>query len=331
MISQIREFSSSIEEEISSRCSGLMKPFREGISNFVSCMLSERTANLMMLATALPRNIGDNEHRYQYLARILKHNSIDISDVMEGFIVDVLMDAAKKGETAILMVDQSKIKDGFECLMLSLRVENRAVPLLWKVVETKGAIGWDECKPLLDRFAEIMPLGIKYCLMADRFYGHQSLIGWCQNWGFSYRIRLKNNLILEHEGGEITTGEACKLGLKSLENAKLGDVYTNIGILHEQGHKEPWIIAMNDKPTKGRVLDYGMRWGIENMFSDFKSRGFGITKTKLIHADRIEKLILVMAIALIIAVYTGMKFAKDIKKNSPLPQIKLHHWHANHC
>ena len=88
---------------------------------------------------------------------------------------------------------------------------------------------------------------------------------------------------------------------------------------------------MNDKPTKGRVLDYGMRWGIENMFSDFKSRGFGITKTKLIHADRIEKLILVMAIALIIAVYTGMKFAKDIKKNSPLPQIKLHHWHANHC
>jgi len=41
-----------------------------------------------------------------------------------------------------------------------------------------------------------------------------------------------------------------------------------------------------------------MRWGIEPIFSDFKSRGFSITKTQLKHEDRIEKLILVLTIAL---------------------------------
>lgn len=64
---------------------------------------------------------------------------------------------------------------------------------------------------------------------------------------------------------------------------------------------------MDCKPSKYRVLDYGMRWGIECMFSDFKSRGFSITKTHLKQADRIERLILVLTIALFWAVSTGIQ------------------------
>ena len=66
------------------------------------------------------------------------------------------------------------------------------------------------------------------------------------------------------------------------------------------------LIAMDEVPSKGRVLDYGMRWGIEPMFSDFKSRGFSITKTQLRHADRIERLLLILTVALYWAVSTGM-------------------------
>ena len=62
-----------------------------------------------------------------------------------------------------------------------------------------------------------------------------------------------------------------------------------------------------------------MRWGIECMFSDFKSRGFGITKTQLQHADRIERLILVLTIALYWAVATGMQptLQHDTQKKRP--------------
>ena len=59
---------------------------------------------------------------------------------------------------------------------------------------------------------------------------------------------------------------------------------------------------------------------IECMFSDFKSRGFSITKTKLKHVDRIERLILVLTIALYWAVSTGMQPRSNqsnyTKKNS---------------
>ena len=42
------------------------------------------------------------------------------------------------------------------------------------------------------------------------------------------------------------------------------------------------------------------------MFSDFKSRGFGITKTQLQHAERIERLILVLTVALDWAASPGL-------------------------
>jgi hypothetical protein len=53
----------------------------------------------------------------------------------------------------------------------------------------------------------------------------------------------------------------------------------NIGVLHEPGHPAPWIVAMECVPTAAAVRDYGLRWGSEPMFSDFKSRGFGLEDT----------------------------------------------------
>lgn len=110
------------------------------------------------------------------------------------------------------------------------------------------------------------------------------------------------------EGWVITPQEARKLGLKGLEDVQLGEKgpEINVGILQEAGHPEPWFIAMDVKPSPGRTLDYGMRWGIEALFSDLKTRGFSITKTQLQHSDRIERLLLVLTVALYWAVSTGM-------------------------
>ena len=48
------------------------------------------------------------------------------------------------------------------------------------------------------------------------------------------------------------------------------------------------------------------RWGIEPMFSDFKTRGFGIRDSHIQRTDRLGRLMLVMALALFWAVSVGM-------------------------
>jgi hypothetical protein len=85
-----------------------------------------------------------------------------------------------------------------------------------------------------------------------------------------------------------------------------GRAATNVAMVHEAGHPEPWIIALSEAPTVHRAFDYGLRWGIEPMFSDFKTRGCGIEDSQLQRTDRLGRLILVMALALYWAVSVGM-------------------------
>ena len=122
----------------------------------------------------------------------------------------------------------------------------------------------------------------------------------------------------KRSGGVWHIAEIIADDLERLENVRLGEKgpLINVGILHEAGHPEAWYIAMDAKPSVGRTLDYGLRWGIEALFSDLKTRGFSVTKTQLRHADRIERLLLVLTIALYWAVSTGMrpKESKEISK-----------------
>lgn len=50
---------------------------------------------------------------------------------------------------------------------------------------------------------------------------------------------------------------------------------------------------------------------IESLFSDLKTRGFLITKTQLKQVDRIERLLLVLTVALYWVVSTGMMSQKS--------------------
>ena len=315
----VAHVASVIEKDLEGRNTGLQKPHVKGLSDLCATVLASRNSNTAEWIALIPRTKCDEKSRERYISRFLANKLICPLSVMGGFIPELIEMAGSNGKTVILSLDQSKISDGFECLMISLRVGERAIPVAWRVIETCGAIGFDSQESLLEDTNTMIPKGISILLAGDRFYGTSALINWCQKQGWQYRIRLKGNLIFQHERGEITGSQAVDLKIMSLENAIFNNtsVSTNIGILHEPEHKETWIIAMDCKPSKYKILDYGMRWGIECLFSDFKSRGFGITKTQLKHSERIERLILVLTIALYWAVSTGMKpkISVQTKKN----------------
>src|SRR4051794_41850138 len=77
-------------------------------------------------------------------------------------------------------------------------------------------------------------------------------------------------------------------------------------MVHEAGHPEPWMIALSQPPSVHRAFDYGLRWGIEAMFSDFKTRGFGLEDSHIARTDRLDRLGLVLSLGLPWAVSTGM-------------------------
>ncbi len=55
---------------------------------------------------------------------------------------------------------------------------------------------------------------------------------------------------------------------------------------------------------------------LQNMFSDFKSRGFLLTQTHIRFADRLERLILILSIALHWAVSLGLAHEKSLQDHA---------------
>jgi Transposase DDE domain len=308
MVSGIKVLAEGIAEELHRLLPRQRKTQRTNLALLVATMLDVRSANLMDLAAGLPREAERIDMRYQWIARVLAKPLIDPDGVMAPFAREVLGRLAAAGQPLVLILDQSKLNDRHQVLMLAVRQGERALPLLWRVEATDGAIGFAVQKALLEAALALLPEGAAVCLMADRFYGTADLIAWCQERAWDYRLRLKGNLVVRDACGRTLTGCLAKDRVFALEDVRLTarEATTNIGVIHDPGHAEPWIIAMAATPGYLKTLEYSSRWAIEPMFSDFKSRGFGVENSQIQHPDRLARLLLVMALAIYTAVSTGL-------------------------
>lgn len=136
-----------------------------------------------------------------------------------------------------------------------------------------------------------------------------ALITRCADNGWDWRLRLKGCLLVhDRSGGETRLADCFACGEWLLSEVTLTEkrASTLVAMIHEPEHPEPWMIAMSQPPTLYRALDYALRWGVEALFSDAKTLGFNLESSQLRRADRIERLILVIALALYWTVSTGM-------------------------
>ena len=308
MAGGIEAIAASISADLVQRLPGQNKNQRGGLALLIATMLDVRSANLMDLSASLPRTAERIDMRYQWISRLLGNERIDVDWVMAPFAKEVLQRACADGQSLVVIMDQTKANETQQAVVVAVRVGGRSLPIAWRVKETEGAIGFVEQRAALEVALALLPRDARVVLMGDRFYGSPDLIAWCRQQGWDWRLRLKGELLVFEDGGESTVAQCFARGERMLTGVELTGkrIKTNIGMVHEDGHPEPWFIAMSDVPTTARTFDYGLRWGIEAMFSDFKSRGFGLEDSQLQRTDRMDRLILVMTLALYWAVSTGM-------------------------
>jgi len=299
----------------------------------VGAMIEMRTPNTSELANVLPLETERPDMREQWLRRLLKNPLIASPVILEPWARQALEAASQHGQRLLLSLDQTDLGDRFAVLMLGLVIGDRALPLTWHVEAGPANIGFAGQKVLLERIRDWLPAGVEVVLLADRFYPSIELFEWLHAQGWHYRLRLKGNLNVDPGFGDLTTTGELAAGQteRYLANVRLFNhgVPTNLGILHEAGHPEPWIIAMDETPNRATVLDYHSRWGVEPLFSDVKSRGFDLEATQLRDPDRLDRLLLIMALALYWCVWTGLEDARDhptALEKKAYAQPDLNHW-----
>src|SRR4051812_50208924 len=97
---------------------------------------------------------------------------------MAPFARQVLERQAGGGKPLALILDQSKVSDRHQVLMLALRCGERALPLAWRVEATEGAIGFETQKAPLDAVAPRPPAPAKGRVRGARFHGPPRLDRW---------------------------------------------------------------------------------------------------------------------------------------------------------
>jgi hypothetical protein len=301
----------------------LSKAVVRKLSLAVGAMIEARTPNTVELTNLLPLDLERQDMREQWLRRLLKSKALCCETAIAPFVVESLRYAGRNGQTILLSLDQTDLGNRMAVLMMTVRIGDRSLPLAWLAEAGAANIGFAKQKELLERVLRWLPEGAKVMLLADRFYPSVGLFQWLHQRQWSYRLRLKGNLTVDAGMGPETTSGQLAQGQaeRYLTQVRLfgeGEVFTRLGILHEPGHDEPWIIAMDCPPTRAAVLDYGSRWSIEPTFADFKGRGFDLEDSQLEHADRLEKLVLIMALAMHWCVRVGLEDAL----NRPTPLEK---------
>jgi len=318
----VRKLADEVERGLVAALPGLRKTVVGKLSLAVGAMIEGQTPNTVDLANLLPLETERQDMREQWLRRLLKNPLLLATAVMEPFAREELAKAARNGQAVLLSMDQTDLGDRMAVLMAGLRVGDRALPLAWLAEAGPANIGFEGQRTVPERVLAWLPAGAKVLLSAGRFHPPADLFGWLESHGRGYRLRLKSNLLADTgHGDETTAGELARgVAERYLPGVRLfaQGVMTRLGILHEAGHPEPRIIAMDCAPTRATVLDYSARWAIEPMFSDFKGRGFELEDSQLAHADRLERLLLVMSLAMHWCVRVG----RDDAMNSPAPLEK---------
>ena len=224
-----------------------------------------------------------------------------------------------------LALDTSMLYDRFCCVQISMIYMNRAIPVTWCVLEHKSSsVKYKQYSHLFERAVALLPKEVAIFFLADRGFVCKKLMCRLQELSWIWRIRVKGNQKLHTTNGFITPK---KLPL-SIGKALLFSKGMNYGKGLERislsagwarGSREPWYILSCDAASTEVFMDYALRFGIEEGFRDEKSGGYDLEVGRIRDAQKLERLLLIVSTAQIVAVSEGMSATLDGKREDVDP------------
>jgi hypothetical protein len=143
--------------------------------------------------------------------------------------------------------------------------------------------------------------------LADRGFRDCDWAQLCQKLGWYYDIRTANNTYVTLKDGRYC--QIDELGVLQGQRGYFQDVLftqdvkpcANLSLTWTDGdekHAPELLAVVSDQlACRARLHEYGVRMATEESFRDDKSGGFDMANTRLMHADRLERLLLALAIA----------------------------------
>ena len=212
-----------------------------------------------------------------------------------------------------LALDTTMLWNRFCIIHLSIVCGGRAVPFLWKVLEHKSStVAFIEYKLILRLAEKLLSNYSDIMLLADRGFANHELVNWLQNSSWHYGLRLPCDVILHGvRKHPIELKYLCPPKAQAVLCHDVGlwldgKYRCNVVLANVRGVKEPWAVITDENPSLQTLWQYGLRFRVEELFLDSKSGVFQLEDSKIRHARALERLYLIVALALLFATCHGM-------------------------
>ena len=266
---------------------------------------------------------GNVKHQIKRAWRFCANDRVEVSDAMRG-VVDRLVKKRKK--PLLVALDWVDLK-GYQTLLASAVLEGRSIPLCW--ASCMGHVydghrsrnAFEESLLLVLR--TMIPRELKVILLADRGFGRAALATFCRHHGFSYLIRIKPKVVVKLKGFH---GKLLDYPVKKGIARVLKDVaYRSDGVVTQhivvhwkrnlpKKRDECWFLMTDLAGTAHQLCRlYGRRMTIEQLFRDDKNKrnGWSLRDTLITKPERLDRLLLIMAIAYLLLCGIGLLARKE--------------------
>lgn len=216
-------------------------------------------------------------------------------------VIGWIKGSVKQNKVVYLAIDRTKWQSN-NILMVSRIWRKRAIPIYGKVLDKQGNSTLENQQFVLTPvFAALS--NYKLLVLGEREFCSVTLANWLREKKVDFCLRLKKNVCIKTElelwtelkmlglepgnsffNQEVTIRKTAPITGFNLAGKWLGK-YRNITT------EEPWYILTSLANIQAAVDAYAKRFGIEEMFRDFKGGGYNLERTNLT-GERLSKLLI---------------------------------------
>jgi len=267
-------------------------------------ILQSDSCNLSKIANFLPMETKA-ESRVTLVRRWLMNSDVKVWRFYKQ-VLDHVLAGWSKVDATIILDGVMLFGDRWQVFRVSLLHGGRAVPLAWTVVEGTGLVKVNKLKRMLEKVQRFLKEHVKEVLfLADAGFRDCDWAQLCEELGWNYGIRIACNTYITLPDGtsdrlDVLVPQYCNRYFQNVLLTLQAKLQTNVSVTwttDQNGNPEMVAVITNQIACRARLREYGRRMGIEQSFRDDKSGGFDLEHTRLQHAQRIEHLLLAVAIA----------------------------------
>jgi hypothetical protein len=254
------------------------------------------------------------ESRRKKIQRFLSEDEWTLDNIWLSLVIDGIKGSVKQNKVVYLAIDRTKWQPN-NILMVSMIWQKRAIPIYWKMLDKQGNSTLENQQfvltPVFDALSDY-----KLIVLGEREFCSVTLGNWLKEKKVDFCLRLKKNVCIKIEeelwaelkmlglepgnsffNQEVTIRKTAPIRGFNLAGKWLGK-YRNITT------KEPWYILTSLADIQAAVDAYAKRFGIEEMFRDFKGGGYNLERTNLT-GERLSKLLILLSLAYLKSIIQG--------------------------